>query len=137
ATTSLPETGVAATFVRRVFSDLAGFITGWVLFLDFLIVMALSALFVPHYFAGAFGTDSLRDAPWEAGAGCAVIVVIAGGRLARRTRLHTGALVIPLLDLLVQGLLVVLGLALLVSPSTLVDGFGFENGQHWSDLAFA
>ena len=46
-TAALPETGGAATFVRRAFNDLAGFVTGWALFLDFLIVMALSALFVP------------------------------------------------------------------------------------------
>ena len=54
-TTALPETGGAATFVRRAFNDLAGFVTGWVLFLDFLIVMALSAMFAPHYLAGAIG----------------------------------------------------------------------------------
>ena len=77
-TTALPETGGAATFVRRAFNDLAGFVTGWVLFLDFLIVMALSALFVPHYVAGAFGAPSLRESPWDALIGCSVIVVIAG-----------------------------------------------------------
>ena len=55
-TAAIPETGGAATFVRRAFNDLAGFVTGWVLFLDFLIVMALSALFVPHYLAGAVGS---------------------------------------------------------------------------------
>ena len=49
AVTAIPETGGAATFVRRAFNDLAGFMTGWVLFLDYLIVIALSALFVPHY----------------------------------------------------------------------------------------
>ena len=31
----------------------------------------------------------------------------------------------------------VLGLAVLVSPETLVDGLGFERGQDWGDLAFA
>ena len=62
-TAAIPETGGAATFVRRAFNDLAGFVTGWVLFLDFLIVMALSALFVPHYLAGAFGWQSLRETP--------------------------------------------------------------------------
>ena len=77
-TSALPETGGAATFVRRAFNDLAGFVTGWVLFLDFLIVMALSALFVPHYVAGAFGAPSLRESPWDAVIGCSVIVVIAG-----------------------------------------------------------
>src|SRR4249919_494949 len=86
-TTALPETGGAATFVRRAFNDLAGFVTGWVLFLDFLIVMAL---FVPHYFAGAFGQPALRESPWDAVVGCSVIVVIAGIRIFRRTRLHLG-----------------------------------------------
>src|SRR4029453_17414932 len=115
-TTALPETGGAATFVRRAFNDFAGFVTGWVLFLDFLIVMALSAVFVPHYLAGAIGKPSLQEAPWDAVVGCALIVGIAGVRLVRRTRLHVGGLAVALLDLLVQGLLVLLGLAFLLSP---------------------
>ena len=70
-TSAIPETGGAATFVRRAFNDLAGFATGWALFLDYLIVIALSALFLPHYLAGAFnwtrstatrGTSSSRSA---------------------------------------------------------------------------
>ena len=77
-TAALPETGGAATFVRRAFNDLAGFVTGWVLFLDFLIVMALSALFVPHYLAGAVGQSTLRESPWDAVVGCALIAAIAG-----------------------------------------------------------
>jgi len=136
-TTALPETGGAATFVRRAFNDLAGFVTGWVLFLDFLIVMALSAMFAPHYLAGAIGEPALRESPWDAVTGCGLILVIAGVRVLRRTRLHLGALGVALLDLVVQSLLVILGLALLLSPSTLVDGLGFADGQNWSDLAFA
>jgi basic amino acid/polyamine antiporter, APA family len=136
-TTALPETGGAATFVRRAFNDLAGFVTGWVLFLDFLIVMALSAMFAPHYLAGAIGEPALRESPWDAVIGCALILVIAGVRILRRTRLHLGALGVALLDLVVQSLLVILGLALLLSPSTLVDGLGFATGQDWGDLAFA
>ena len=136
-TAALPETGGAATFVRRAFNDLAGFVTGWVLFLDFLIVMALSALFVPHYLAGAVGQSSLRESPWDAVVGCALIAVIAGVRVARRTRLHLGALAVALLDLLVQGVLVVLGVAFLLSPETLGEGLGFASGQDWGDLAFA
>ena len=46
---AMPEPGGAATFVRRAFSDPAGFVTGWLLFLDYLVVIALAALFVPHY----------------------------------------------------------------------------------------
>ena len=136
-TAAIPETGGAATFVRRAFNDLAGFVTGWVLFLDFLIVMALSALFAPHYLAGAVGQEALRESPWDALIGCALIAAIAAVRVTRRTRLHLGSLAVALLDLLVQGVLVVLGLALLLSPETLTEGLGFARGQDWSDLAFA
>ena len=59
-TAALPETGGAATFVRRAYNDLAGFITGWALFLDYLIVMSLSALFVPHYLGAAISAPSVR-----------------------------------------------------------------------------
>src|SRR5262249_29120504 len=136
-TAALPETGGAATFVRRAFNDLAGFVTGWVLFLDFLIVMALSATFVPHYIAGAIGTPSLRESPWDAIIGCLIIAAIAGVRLVRPPRLHLGSLAVALLDLVVQGVLVVLGLAFLFSPTTLGHGLGFAEGQGWDDLAFA
>src|SRR5687767_15348899 len=109
-TAAIPETGGAATFVRRAFNDLAGFVTGWVLFLDFLIVMALSAVFAPHYLAGAIGQSSLRASPWDAVVGCLLVAAIAGVRIVRRTRLHQGALAVALLDLLVQGVLVLLGI---------------------------
>src|ERR687885_2312280 len=65
ATSALPETGGAATFVRRASNDLAGFMTGWVLFLDYLIVIALSALFLPHYLAGALQVEALDRKPWD------------------------------------------------------------------------
>src|SRR5438876_4168423 len=136
-TTELRETGGAATFVRRAFNDLAGFITGWALFLDFLIVMALSAFFVPHYLGAAISAPSLRHSPWDAVIGCGVIAVVAVVRLVRHSRLHTGALGIALLDLVVQAVLVLLGVAFLLSPHTLVQGFGFASGQSWGDLAFA
>jgi APA family basic amino acid/polyamine antiporter len=136
-TAALPETGGAATFVRRAFNDLAGFVTGWALFLDFLIVMALSALFVPHYLAAAISAPTLRESPWDAVIGCAVLAAIAGVRLARRTRLHLGSLAIALLDLGVQGLLVLLGVVFVLSPDVLREGLGIASGQDWGDLAFA
>src|ERR671933_2217021 len=64
-TAAIAETGGAATFVRKAFNDFAGFLTGWALFLDYLIVIALSALFLPHYLAAALGFDALGDEPWD------------------------------------------------------------------------
>ena len=136
-TAAIPEAGGAATFVRRASNDLAGFLTGWALFLDFLIVMALSALFAPHYLGEALSIPALRDEPWDAIVGCGVIAAIVAVRLTRRTRLHVGSLAVALLDLVVQGLLVVLGIGFLLSPETLSEGLGLAAGQDWDDLAFA
>src|SRR6266581_8997962 len=87
-TAALPETGGAATFVRRASNDLAGFLTGWALFLDYLIVIALSALFLPHYLAGAFHMPSLDRNPGDVIVAVAVIGLVAAVRLFRRPSLY-------------------------------------------------
>src|ERR671935_120043 len=71
-TAAIRETGGAATFVRIAFNDLAGFLTGWALFLDYLIVIALSALFMPHYLGTALHVDALNRKPWD------VVVAVVG-----------------------------------------------------------
>src|ERR687886_2160337 len=76
-TASIRETGGAATFVRIAFNDLAGFMTGWVLFLDYLIVIALSALFLPHYLGRSLGVDALTEHPWDVIVAVLVILGIA------------------------------------------------------------
>jgi basic amino acid/polyamine antiporter, APA family len=134
-TTTIRETGGAATFVRIAFNDLWGFITGWVLFLDYLIVIALSALFVPHYVAGAFFTKIHR--PWDVVVGCFVIAGIGLVRLIHRTRLHSWALAVAFVDLVTQVLLVVLGMAVLFSPDALTAGTSLGKSPTWHDIAFA
>src|ERR671933_2273176 len=53
-TAAIRETGGPATFVRIAFNDFAGFVTGWALFLHYLIMITLSALFLPQYLGEAF-----------------------------------------------------------------------------------
>jgi APA family basic amino acid/polyamine antiporter len=134
-TAAIRETGGAATFVRIAFNDFWGFVTGWALFLDYLIVIALSALYVPHYAAAALFT-SIGDT-WDVVAGCAVIAAIAAFRLLRNRRIFRFALVIALLDLATQLLLVILGLALLFSPHALSHGTSLGTNPTWHSIAFA
>jgi basic amino acid/polyamine antiporter, APA family len=136
-TAALPETGGAATFVRRAYNDVFGFLTGWALFLDYLIVIALSTLFMPHYLGTALGIDELRESPWDIVIAVAVILAIAAVRLTRRSQLHTAGLVVAGLDLATQLLLVFLGLALLVSPDALTQGTDLGVSPTWDELAFA
>ena len=134
-TAAIRETGGAATFVRIAFNDLWGFVTGWALFLDYLIVIALSALYVPHYAAAAMFTTISKS--WDVVAGCAVIAGIAAFRLLRNRRIFRFALVIALVDLATQVLLVVLGLALLFSPHALAQGTSLGTNPTWHSILFA
>jgi APA family basic amino acid/polyamine antiporter len=136
-TAALPETGGAATFVRRALNDLAGFMTGWALFLDYLIVIALSALFLPHYLGGALQVPALERNPWDVVVAVVVIAAVALIRLVRRPSLYGLGIVVPALDLLTQLLLVVLGFALVFSPHMLAQGTSLGSNPSWHDLAFA
>ena len=133
------ETGGAATFVRRTFNDPAGFVTGWALFLDYLIVIALSALFIPHYLSAALGVEALADDPWDVVVSVCVVCGIGAVRLLRRPgiRGYGVGVAVAVLDLGVQVLLVVLGLALLFSPDALTQGTELGVSPSWHDIAFA
>jgi len=137
ATSALPETGGAATFVRRSVNDLAGFMTGWALFLDYLIVIALSALFVPHYLGAAFQVDALERHPWDVVVGVCAIVLVAAVRLFRRPSLYTVGFVVPALDVIVQLLLVVVGFIFLFSPHALTHGTSLGSSPTGHSLLFA
>src|SRR5919199_5467747 len=134
-TAAIRETGGAATFVRIAFNDLWGFVTGWALFLDYLIVISLSALYVPHYAAAAAFTTVKQ--PWDVVGGCVVIAGIAAYRLLHNRRIFRFAFVVALVDLATQILLVGLGLALLLSPHALAKGTSLGTHPTWHSIAFS
>src|SRR5450432_4494693 len=46
-----PEAGGASSFARHAFNDVVSFFAGWALSLDYILTIAISAFFVPHYLA--------------------------------------------------------------------------------------
>ncbi len=136
-TAAIPETGGAATFVRKAFNDLAGFMTGWVLFLDYLIVIALSALFLPHYLAGAFQVSALDRGPWDVVVGVCAIVGVGLVRLVRRPAFYLIGIVVASLDVLTQLLLLGFGFVFLATPDALTHGLDLGTSPSWHALLFS
>lgn len=136
-TAAIPETGGAATFVRRAFNDPAGFFTGWVLFLDYLIVIALAALFVPHYLGHALGWEAVRREPWDVLAGVAVILLVGGVRLLWRPGLYRVAIAVAGVALAGHLLLVVAGFAIVFSTGAFSRGVDLGRAPTWGAIAFA
>ena len=136
-TAAIPETGGAATFVRRAFNDPAGFMTGWALFLDYLIVIALAALFVPHYVGTAVGWDGITDSPWDVALGIVIVLAVAGVRLVRRPGLYRLAVLVAGVALAAHLLLIALGFAFLLSADALGRGLDLGTAPTWHSIAFA
>src|SRR5947208_3638574 len=71
-----PEAGGSSSFARHAFNEVASFFAGWALTLDYIITIAISAFFVPHYL-GAFFPE-LRHNPGDIIGGGVVIAGLAG-----------------------------------------------------------
>src|SRR5438045_8808307 len=71
-----PEAGGSSSFARHAFNELASFFAGWALTLDYIITIAISASFVPHYLAPFF--PALPPGPGDVIGGIAVLVLLAG-----------------------------------------------------------
>ena len=136
-TAAIPETGGAAMLARRAFSDPIGFLTGWVLLLDYSIVIALAALFAPHYFGHAVGWERVTRHPWDVVAAVFIILGITVLRLIRRPGLYKIAVVVAAVAIVSQAVLVVLGFAFVFSFSDLGKGTHLGVAPSWHAIAFA
>ncbi len=136
-TAAIPETGGAAMLARRAFNDPVGFLTGWVLLLDYAIVIALASLFVPHYFGHAIGWLRLTRHPWDVVAAVFVVLGITLLRLIRRPGLYRLAIVVAVVAFLSHLLLIGLGFAFLLERTDLTEGVHPGIAPTWHSLAFA
>jgi APA family basic amino acid/polyamine antiporter len=136
-TAAIPETGGAAMLARRAFNDPIGFLTGWALLLDYTIVIALAALFMPHYFGHAVGWLRLTRHPWDVVAAVFIILAITVLRLIRRPGLYKIAIVVAVVAFVTDVILIVLGFAFLFTPSDLTKGAHPGEAPTWHALAYA
>src|ERR1700756_1210093 len=70
-----PEAGGASSFARHAFNEFASFFAGWALTLDYIITIAISAFFVPHYLGAFFPT--LTHGPGDVIGGVVVVAMLA------------------------------------------------------------
>ena len=134
---AVDQPGGSAAVARHAFGDLAGFVVGWAVVLDFGVVIALSLLFVPHYALAMVGDPGALTHPADELIAVGLAVAIAGGRLIRRPGLYRASIVVAGVDIGVQLLLAVLGLAVAFHPHELTRTLDFGAVPSWNALAFS
>ncbi len=118
ATAMYPEAGGSSSFARHAFNEFWSFFAAWGQMLNYIITVAISAFFVPHYLAVFWGP--LHHSPGDIIGGAVVIVVLGALNIIGVKEAAGVNIFLALADFATQLVLVVVGLVLVFSPSTLV-----------------
>jgi APA family basic amino acid/polyamine antiporter len=135
ATTMYPEAGGSSSFARRAFNEFWSFFAAWGQMLNYIITVAISAFFVPHYL-GVFW-EPLGESPADIVAGILVVVVLAIVNIVGVKESAKLNVFLALADFLTQVLLVVVGMVLVFSPDTLIQNVDFGTYPTLGDFLIA
>jgi basic amino acid/polyamine antiporter, APA family len=134
-TVSFPEAGGSSSFARHAFNELVSFGAAWAQMLNYVITIAISAFFVPHYLSIFW--EPLRSNPWDIIGGAVVIVVLVALNIVGIQESAKINIVLAGIDFATQLLLVLLGFALVFSPHTLVLNVHLGTAPTWSNFLLA
>ncbi|HEX7254724.1 MAG TPA: amino acid permease [Gaiellaceae bacterium] len=134
-TVRYPEAGGSSSFARHAFDELVSFGAAWAQMLNYIITISISAFFVPHYLSIFW--EPLRENPWDIIGGALVITVLVGLNIVGIREAAGLNVVLAVVDFATQLLLVLLGFALVLSPSILVENVDFGVAPTWGDFFLA
>jgi basic amino acid/polyamine antiporter, APA family len=135
ATTMFPEAGGSSSFARRAFNEFWSALTAWGQMLNYIITVAISAFFLPHYLGTIW--EPLLTSPGDVICGIAVVVLLAAVNVVGVREAAGLNVVLAVADFLTQVGLVILGFVLVLSPETLVENVDFGTSPTISDFLIA
>jgi APA family basic amino acid/polyamine antiporter len=131
------ERGGSSSFARHAFNELIAFIAGWAILIDYLIVIALAALSVPHYLEPIWG--GFAEAGWEIGVAAAVIAAVCALNIFNvtgRGRARSLAF-LALADLGLQLAVIVVGLLVVLHPDRLTEQLDLFSQPNFKSIVYA
>jgi basic amino acid/polyamine antiporter, APA family len=134
-TVSFPEAGGSSSFARHAYNELVSFGAAWAQMLNYVITIAISAFFVPHYLSIFWGP--LRTNPWDIIGGAVVIVVLVAVNIVGIQESARINVVLAGIDFATQVLLVLLGFVLVFSAHTLKTNIHLGIAPTWSNFLLA
>ncbi len=134
----IPEAGGSASFARRAFNDIVGFVSGWALLLSYIATMAISAYSIPPYLS--YFWPILKEPAIGTGISIGIIaflMIINVIGVRESTRINLFFIVI---DICTQITLVILGIILILVPHPNILSqhmFGQGNWPSTQNLIFS
>ncbi|MDX6439281.1 MAG: basic amino acid/polyamine antiporter, family [Gaiellaceae bacterium] len=134
-TVRYPEAGGSSSFARHAYNELVSFGAAWAQMLVYVVTVATSAFFVPHYLSIFW--DPLRTNPWDIVGGAVVIVALVVLNIVGVQEAARLSITLAVVDFATQVLLVVLGFVLVFNPQILTGNIHWGVAPTWSNLAIA
>jgi APA family basic amino acid/polyamine antiporter len=132
ATVMYPEAGGSSSFARHAFNEGWSFFAAWGQMLNYIITVAISAFFVPHYLAVFWGP--LGHGPGDVIAGVILIALLAALNIKGTQESARLNLVLAIADLATQIVLVIIGMVLVFNPHLLVSQVHLGVAPSWGDF---
>src|SRR4051812_45747545 len=138
ATAMYPEAGGSSSFARRAFNEFWSFFAAWGQMLNYVVTVAISAFFVPHYLGSVFW-GALRHSPGDGIAGAIIIAVLAVINVVGAKESAGLNIGLALVDFMTQVLLVVVGAVLVLGadPQQLADNVVLGVAPTWKNFILA
>ncbi len=131
---AIPESGGAQVFARRAFGDVASFLAGWALLLDYVLTAAISAYAVAPYLSHFW--PALRPLPGHLAFTVLLLLVLGGLNVAGIKESTRVSLVLAALGILTQGAIVVLGFVLAFNLPHLLGQIEWGVAPTWQNLIY-
>ncbi len=134
-TVRFPEAGGSSSFARHAFNEVASFGAAWAQMLNYIITIAISAFFVPHYLSIFW--EPLKTNPWDIVVGAVVIAFLVILNIVGIKEAAKLNIFLAIVDFATQLLLVLLGFALIFSPHVLIHNVHFGIAPTWGHFLLA
>jgi basic amino acid/polyamine antiporter, APA family len=134
-TVRYPEAGGSSSFARHAFNELVSFVAAWAQMLNYIITVAISAFFVPHYLSIFW--EPLRTNPWDVIGGAAVILVLVSLNIVGINEAARLNIFLAVIDFATQLLLVIIGFAIVFHPHVLTSNVHWGIAPSWGNFALA
>ena len=138
ATAMYPEAGGSSSFARRAFNEFWSFFAAWGQMLNYVVTVAISAFFVPHYLGGIFW-EPLRHSPADIVGGAIIIGLLALVNVLGVRESAGLNIALAVVDFLTQALLVIIGAVLVFAaePTQLIENVQLGVAPTWKDFILA
>src|SRR6185295_1560220 len=134
-TVRYPEAGGSSSFARHAFNETISFGAAWAQMLNYIITVAISAFFVPHYLSIFW--EPLRTNPWDIIGGAAVILILVAINIVGIKEAARLNVVLAVVDFATQLLLVIIGFAIVFDPHVLTANVHWGIAPTWGNFALA